>query len=219
MKQFKKVLALSLVLVMTVVLFAGCGSSNTSKTSQKDDPILGQWKCTALDMGSGDIMSSLGSSFGDSVVFYAWDDGTCRLSMMGSSFPMEWENTGDDYKLTIDLKSFAEANGMTEEELKSQLAGSTSAEIDETQSYRGVLENGEFVVDMAKYYDDAKDSSSSDSSATSEKMEFTFERTGDAPDKDEVESSSTTSTGTSTTTDSSASSADSSTTTDSSSAN
>lgn len=187
MKRMKKILAAVLVVVMSAVLFAGCGSS----TSKADDPILGEWKCSALDMGSGDIMSQLGSSFGDSVILYVWDDGTCRLDMMGSSFPMKWKNMGDDYKMSIDLKSFAEANGMTEEEMKKELAGSSSAEVKDTQNYKATLKDGKIVMDMGRYYDD--NSSSDSTSADSEKsplMEFTFERTGDAPDKDSVAKSS-----------------------------
>lgn len=179
MKTMKKALAVTLVLVMSVVLLTGCG------TSKKDDPITGQWKCTSLDMGSGDVLSQFGSTFGDSIVFYAWEDGDSRFSMMGSSFPMKWENKGDDYELTIDLKSFAEASGMTEEEMKAALQGSTSADVEDSQSYKAEVKDGKLVVDMAKYYKDKDKSAASDSSSA--KMEFTFERTGDAPDKEKIE--------------------------------
>ena len=93
----------------------------------------------------------------------------------------EWMDDNDDYRLSISLASFAEANGMTEEEMMQQLQGSNSADVDTEQEYRAVMKDGSIIVDMAKFYDEDRESEES-SAAPSAKMEFTFERSGDAPE-------------------------------------
>ena len=85
-----------------------------------------------------------------------------------------------DYKLTITLAGFAEANGMTEEEMKAQLQGSDGSDIQTEQSYKAEIKDGKIIINMASFYEDSQDSDES-SSNSSYKMEFTFDRTGDAP--------------------------------------
>jgi hypothetical protein len=184
MNRIRKTLAIVMVIIMAAFLFTSCGA-NKSKSgkniSNKD--IVGSWKCSALDMGTGNILDQLGSSYADTILFYALDDGTCLLDMAGQQLKMEWEwmDDNDDYRLSISLASFAEANGMTEEEMMDQLQGSNSADVDTEQEYRAVMKDGSIIVDMAKFYDEKKDSEES-SAAPSAKMEFTFDRSGDAPE-------------------------------------
>ena len=85
-----------------------------------------------------------------------------------------------DYKLTITLAGFAEANGMTEEEMKAQLQGSNESDLQTEQSYKAEMKDGKIIMNMASFYEDSQDEEGS-SSDSSYKMEFTFERSGDAP--------------------------------------
>ena len=184
MNNIRKTLAIVLVLIMTALLFTSCGTEKSKSgrdISNKD--IVGSWKCTSLDMGTGNLLDQLGSSYADRILFYALDDGTCLLDMAGQKLKMEWEwmDENNDYKLAISLSSFAEANGLTEEEMMEQLQGSNSADVDTEQEYRAEIKDGSIVVDMAKFYDDKKNKDES-SAASSPKMEFTFSRKGDAPE-------------------------------------
>lgn len=178
MKHLKKTLAVVMILIMTIFVFTGCGAGG----SANGNSLEGTWKCSALDMGSGDILGQLGSSYSESILFYALDDGSCLLDMAGQQLPMEWKWMDDnkDYKLTITLAGFAEANGMTEEEMKAQLQGSNESDLQTEQSYKAEMKDGKIIMNMASFYEDSQDEEGS-SSDSSYKMEFTFERSGDAP--------------------------------------
>ena len=178
MKLLRKMITVIMIVLMAALVFTGCGAGSLSGK----DSLEGTWKCSSLDMGSGDILSQLGSSYADSILFYALDDGSCLLDMAGQQLPMEWKWMKDnkDYKLTITLAGFAEANGMTEEEMKAQLQGSDGSDIQTEQSYKAEIKDGKIIINMASFYEDSQDSDES-SSNSSYKMEFTFDRTGDAP--------------------------------------
>ena len=178
MKHLKKSFAVVMILIMTIFVFTGCGAGG----SANEKSLEGTWKCSALDMGSGDILSQLGSSYSESILFYALDDGSCLLDMAGQQLPMEWKwmKDNNDYKLTITLAGFAEANGMTEEEMKAQLQGSNESDLQTEQSYKAEIKDGKIIMNMASFYEDSKDNEGS-SADSSYKMEFTFDRTGDAP--------------------------------------
>ena len=169
-----------MILVMTAVVFTGCGAGGSAHGGK--GAIAGSWKCSSLDMGSGNVLDQLGSTYSDTILFYAMDDGSCLLDMAGQQLPMEWKwmDKNNDYKLTITLAGFAEANGMTEDEMKAQLQGS-SGDIETEQSYRAVMEDGKIIVNMASFYDESQKNKDSSAASENAKMEFTFERTGDAP--------------------------------------
>lgn len=179
MKNIRKILILIMVMVLSALVYSGCGAGGSSA-----DSLTGSWKCSALDMGSGDVLKQLGSSYSENIVFYALDDGNCLLDMAGQQLPMTWKwmKENKDYKLTISLAGFAEANGMTEEELKAQLQGSDNSDVQTEQSYRAEMKDGKIIVNMASFYEEShKGDDGSAAEESSYKMEFTFTRTGDAP--------------------------------------
>ncbi len=178
MKHLRKTFIAITIMLATILVLTGCGAGGTTN----GDSLDGTWKCSSLDMGSGDILGQLGSAYSESILFYAKDDGTCLLDMAGQQLPMEWKwmKDNNDYKLTITLAGFAEANGMTEEEMKAQLQGSDNSDLQTEQSYRAELKDGKLVMNMGSFYDDSQEDSGSSSEAAY-KMEFTFDRSGDAP--------------------------------------
>ena len=181
MKHLKKAAAILMLMILSTLIFTGCGAGGSSVGA---NAITGSWKCSALDMGSGDVLSQLGSSYSENILFYALEDGSCLLDMAGQQLPMKWKwmEKNQDFKLTITLAGFAEANGMTEEDMKAQIQGSDSSDIETEQSYRAEIKDGKVIMNMASFYDEShKADSSSAAEESSYKMEFTFQRTGDAP--------------------------------------
>ena len=86
MKNIRKILILIMVMVLSALIYSGCGAGGSSANS-----LTGSWKCSALDMGSGDVLKQLGSSYSENIVFYALDDGNCLLDMAGQQLPMTWK--------------------------------------------------------------------------------------------------------------------------------
>lgn len=175
MKHMKKIAAVLMVTILMSLALTGCGAQNKE--------MAGKWTCTSLDMGTGNVLEQLGSAYAESILFYALDDETCLLDMAGQQIPMHyaWVKDNKDYKLTITLADFAEANGMTEEQMKNALQGSSGENVDTEQNYRAEMKDGKLVLDMAAFYDDVHKQDDSSADEFSYKMEFTFERTGDAP--------------------------------------
>lgn len=186
MKRNKRitVVVMAVTLVAAMLAFTGCQNGGAGSDAAKD--MAGVWKCTSLDMGQGNVLDQLGSTYADSISFTALDNGEAQLQLTGSTIPMHWKwmNDNKDYKITITLDDYAKAYGMSKEDLKKQMQGSGSVtrEIQESQEYAASIKDGKLTVDMAVFYDNAHKDDNSDSSSSTPKMEFQFERTGDAPD-------------------------------------
>ena len=143
MKHLRKTLIAITIMLATILVLTGCGAGG----STNGDSLDGTWKCSSLDMGSGDILGQLGSAYPESM-HIVFSLGTHRL--------------------------------MTEEEMKAQLQGSDNSDLQTEQSYRAELKDGKLVMNMGSFYDDSQEDSGSSSEAAY-KMEFTFDRSGDAP--------------------------------------
>ncbi|MCR4601401.1 MAG: hypothetical protein K5767_06735 [Clostridia bacterium] len=95
MKKAKKLVALGLCVVMTMMAFAACGGKDMSNSK-----FCGKWVASTA-VASG-LELSADEIYEDGFIIDLGKDGTCTVTVEGQSESGSWDETQDGKSITVD---------------------------------------------------------------------------------------------------------------------